>query len=251
MRKRVHQGHAVPDFVDRFGIAIAHFSLRIRETKNIKHRGAKGTERETDIRHFLKELLPSRYEVVVGEAVDLFGNKSPQMDVIIFDRDKNFPFYAGDYFVIPAEALLVSIEVKSKLTAAEAEKCIKSATDLKDLRPGKQRIVRNVGTETDKFRYFHVVFAYDTDIGKTDWATKEADRLTNGGSTAIDFVYVLDRGLINLKDRKVMPEDNETGQALVALHFAINNFLDRENGRRDPAPYFSYATDLNRFWKKT
>lgn len=76
---------------------------------------------------------------------------------------------------------------------------------------------------------------------------KHLDAATDGG---IDFVYVLNRGLINTRSRSSIPEDPATGQALVAFWFAVYNFIDRENRRRDRAPYFNYASDLSRFWQK-
>ncbi|MER9831353.1 hypothetical protein NKJ51_23805 [Mesorhizobium sp. M0134] len=250
-RDRLYRGHAVPDYVEKFGLAIAHFALRVRETQNLKHSSGKGTERELSVSSFLKELLPSMYEVVKGEAIDLLGDKTPQMDIMIYDRSKNFPFYNGqDYVVLPAEALLCSMEIKSRLNKTEVEKCAHAAQKVKEIRPGKKKIVGEVGTKTGAFRYYHGIFAYDTDITDKKWAEKELLRLTHAGGEHIDFLYVLGRGLINIGSKTYIPEDEKTGQALVALHFSICNFLERENGRREAAPYFSYATDLNRFWQK-
>jgi hypothetical protein len=67
---------------------------------------------------------------------------------------------------------------------------------------------------------------------------------------SIDLLYVLKRGLIDTRSRSFIPEDEATGQALVAFYFAMYNFVDRENRRRERAPYFNYASDLNRFWQK-
>ncbi|WP_439515536.1 DUF6602 domain-containing protein [Oceanibaculum nanhaiense] len=257
-KKRLNQGHAIPDFVDKFGTAIAYFSLKIRETANIKHTGAKGSERELDVAAFIGELLPQNYSARKGEVVDLFGNKSPQMDVVIFDVLKNFPLYSGDSVVLPAEACLASIEVKSKINAAEIEKSQKAARQLKSLKPWKRQLgssrttARSVGPRPA--RYLHVLFAYDTDIVDTDWARTELARIekhSDGPADgAVDFLYVLKRGLIDTRSRSYISEDETTGQALVAFWFALYNFIDRENRRRKRAPFFNYANDLNRFWQK-
>lgn len=256
-KNRIHHGHAVPDFVVKFGVALDYFSLKVRETAHIRHAGSKGTERELDVQSFMESLLPDIFAAKKGEVVDMKGNKSPQMDVIIYDKQKNFPFYNGDIVVIPAEALLSSIEVKSKLNANEITKSQVSASKLKNLKPMKLSLTTAQGNAsglTGAYRFFHCLFAYDTDLSKSGWPKNELDRIESsveeGEEQSIDLLYVLKRGLINIRSRVFMPEDEQTGQALVAFHYAIYNFIDRENRRRPSAPYFSYATDLNRFWQK-
>jgi hypothetical protein len=256
-KNRFNQGHAVPDFVDKFGTALDFFSLKVRQTANIKHAGAKGTERELNLVSFINDLLPGTYLASKGEVVDLKRQKSPQLDVVIFDPLKNFPFYSGDTIVLPAEALLASIEVKSKLNAAEVRKSQAAALRLKTLEPMK----RKLGSSTNHdaaisrgYRYLHSLFAYATDITGPDWAVKELARVEKHAARApdqaIDLLYVLKHGLIDTRSRSFIPEDERTGQALVAFYFAMYNFIDRENRRRKRAPYFNYASDLNRFWQK-
>jgi hypothetical protein len=245
-----NQGHSVPDFVTKFNYAVNFFSNRILETANIQHKGAKGFEREVTPRDFFEGLMPSTYEVGTGEVVDLLNNKSPQMDIVIYDKTKNFPFYRGNYLVLPAEALLASCEVKSKPTTSEIKRSCEAAASLKALKPLKQP-VSSVATK-GTCRYFHGLFAYDTDLAETDWARRELERFDVHAPKGqkIDFVYVLHKGLINLSSRAYMPEDKQTAQALVACYFTVYNFVDRENRRRAPSPYFQYSSPLNKFWKK-
>lgn len=257
-RDRLNQGHAVPDFIDKFGTALAYFSLKVRETANIKHTGAKGTERELNVATFIDGLLPDSYRATKGEVVDLRGRKSPQLDVVIFDSNKNFPLYSGDTVVLPAEALLASVEVKSRLTANEVANSQDAARALKLLEPMKRKLGsanapgRSSGLRP--YRYLHGLFAYDTDLKEESWAATELGRIekhcVGAADEAVDLVYVLKRGLIDTRSRSFIPEDERTGQALVAFWFALYNFIDRENRRRERAPYFSYANDLNRFWQK-
>lgn len=257
-RNRFNQGHAVPDFVDKFGTALAYFSLNVRETANIKHAGAKGVEREINLAKFVEALLPGSYQAKKGEAVDLKGRKSPQLDVVIFDAIKNFPLYSGDTVVLPAEALLASIEVKSSLNAAELRRSQEAARKLKMLEPMKLKLGSSMAHKSSSgqraYRYLHGLFAYNTDLADGNWPAAELARIERhaGGPAdgAIDLVYVLKRGLIDTRSRSFIPEDETTGQALVAFWFALYNFIDRENRRRERAPYFNYANDLNRFWQK-
>jgi len=257
-QNRLHQGHAVPDFVGKFGTAIGYFGIRVRETASIKHTGAKGDERESTLAEMMNELLPFQYQAGKGEVVDLLGEKSPQLDVLVFDKSKNFPFYSGETVVIPAEALLCSVEVKSEINPGEIKKSQEAARKLKSLRPLKRKIGTSKGIRPPNgrrpYRYLHSLFAYATNLNDKNWAAKELKRLEKHAvgedEQAIDLMYVLGRGLIDTRAKSFIPEDKKTGQALVAFWFALYNFADRENRRRERAPYFSYATDLNRYWTK-
>jgi hypothetical protein len=254
-KNRINRGHSVEVFTKKFGVALEYFSAMMKETSPIGHSGNKGEEREFNVSEFIGNLLPMRYRCVAGEVVDLLGQRSPSLDALIYDRDKNFPFYSGKREVISAESLLASIEVKSVLNMTEFEQSFKSAEKLKSLKPNKQPL----GTAADKgspFRYFHCLFALSTDLSGENWAEKELARAklkkrsAPGQDFAIDLVYVLGRGLINLNNSVWIPEDNDNGQALLCLFYSIYNFAERENGRRSPSPFISYANDLNKNWRK-
>lgn len=252
---KLYHGHAVPAFYEKFSTAIQFFGLYLAESANVRHAGNRGEEREFSLSRFLSDLLPSDFRVSSGEAVDLLGNNGPALDVMIYDRSKNSPFYSQVREVIPAEALLASFEVKSTLNLNEIRKSLAASEKLKKLKPLKRPLatVSSNASHRRGYRYYHGVFAYKSNLTETDWAKKELIRvqneIPNGATCGIDFIYVVGRGLINVGNSTFIPENNSTGQALIALYFGIYNFLMRENRRRDPAPFFSYSTDLNRFWQ--
>jgi hypothetical protein len=62
----------------------------------------------------LVKALPGNFEIKSGEAVDCFNNSSPQLVLMIYDKTKTIEFYNSEAAIIPAEAFLISIEVKSK-----------------------------------------------------------------------------------------------------------------------------------------
>jgi hypothetical protein len=108
----------IPAFDNRFAAALGHFGAALLETSGIVYTGIKGTKREDAFREFLAQRLPKRYGVASGEVVDQLNVVGPQLDALVFDQTRDFSFSDGDVHVLPAEALLVSIEVKSKLDAA-------------------------------------------------------------------------------------------------------------------------------------
>jgi hypothetical protein len=253
-KNRLHKGHGVADFVGAFELDLKRFGLRVQETKHILHRGAKGDERENPVAEFLRKVLPPRFNLRKGEAVDLLGAKSPQLDIVIFDRERNFPLYEGQTIVLAAEALLAAGEVKSCLNSAEVERSVRAAEKLKSLRPFKNRIAgpdEDVSDRSKRARYLHFVFAYETDLVAHGWPATELTRLERyqGARPWIDMIYVLGRGLINVRARKYIPESEVGANALVVLWYSLQNFLEREDGRRAATPYFSYANDLNKYWQ--
>lgn len=102
----------------QFGAAVKDFGLSFLKTQSINHRGSKGTAREGVLGDFFREQLPGRYSVTEGEVVDLHGHTSPQLDLMFYDASVDFPFRTEGADILAAEALLSSIEVKSKLTNA-------------------------------------------------------------------------------------------------------------------------------------
>ena len=248
--------HAVPVFRDAFLSTMHKFKAAIIETRSIANQGTKGSMRESALAAFFKGRLPEVYGVTPGEVVDLENNSGPQLDVLFYDRTRNFPFTSEDSIVLPAEALLASIEVKSRLNSGEVADCLDKADRLRRLRPFKKPPAGpDIGDPKKSLRqarYLHCVFAYDTDLVPGTWARREFERFCKGAaySKGIDIIYVVGRGLIQLNERKYVPEDENTAAAFTIFYFSILNFLDRESRRRGVTPYSSYAVKMGGNWQK-
>lgn len=246
-------------FQSKIESAIYTITGKFLATKIINHSLTKGEEREDPLIEFLNDNLPKKFSVVKGEVVDLFNSSSPQIDIMIYDNSRNIPLYSGGSCILPAEALLASIEIKSKLTQDETKKILKSVEKLKSLKPFRQALDKVVTgrSENDKVicRYYHCVFAYDTDISETDWITKEITRIRNVAeeevieSTLIDQIFVLNKGLINVAHSIGKGSDNNT-ETFLYFYMNLVNFLERENGRRKTVPYLEYAGNVTRGYKK-
>jgi hypothetical protein len=247
--------HAIPVFADAFLATMQEFKAAIIRTRNVHHKPTMGTMRESPLAKFFTTRLPTIYGVTSGEAIDLENQPSPQLDVLFFDRTRNFPFISEHSVVLPAEALLASIEVKSKLTAGEAIDSLEAARKLRRLRPFKNSLggsdIKDPRKSKRQARYFHCVFAYETDLVERQWSKHEFDRFSRASEdNEIDVVYVLGRGLIQLREGKVVLEDEHTAHALTIFYFGILNFLDRESRRRGATPYSSYASKMGGNWRK-
>jgi len=243
----------------KFESAVYKITGSFLETAIINHSLTKGEAREIPLIEFLKDNLPKTYSIVQGEVVDIKDSSSPQMDIMIYDNSRNIPFLSGEHYILPAEALLASIEIKSKLNQEEIRKILKNTEKLKSLQPFGQTvdISKNKRTVEEKVtcRYFHSVFAYETDISKKDWMKKEFERIKrvaneeNIDSTLLDRLYVLNKGFINTSD-SVGKESEDNADTFLHFYMNLLNFLQRENARRKTVPYLDYAGKLTNGWEK-
>jgi hypothetical protein len=142
------------------------------------------------------------------------------------------------------------------LNSGEVLDCLRKADKLRQLRPFKKPLAgRDIGDPRKskrQARYLHCVFAYETDLVPDTWSKHEFERFSrkSGNDNDIDIVYVVGRGLIQLNERKFVPENESTAPALMILYFSILNFLDRESRRRGITPYSSYAVKMGGIWQK-
>ncbi len=248
-----------PKFKSRFEGALYSISGAFLGTKEFNHSLTKGEEREKPIQNFFRETLPQNFEIRSGEVVDCFDKSSPQLDLMIYDKFKTIKFVGSKAVIIPAEGLIVSIEVKSKLNRAEIKAILKNAKKLRDLKPYKQKTIikerESVKTEF-KPRYFHCVFAYETDITHKDWGQAEFNRIVEVAEEndldykTIDRLYCVKKGILNIiADIGVNEKESEV-RTLMYFFSHILNFAMRENNRRPPIPYELYAGRQSHGWKK-
>lgn len=244
-----------PTFDNGFQAAVLRFTAEFVNSDVVKHAGSKGTAREQPLKEFLSAHLPQAFEVRKGEVADVYDMRSPELDLIVFDRFRNFPFFGGEsHIVLPCEALLASVEVKSLLTLDEIKSSFRVAERLYALRPFKKKVATRSGSGKQAkkgARFFHTIFAYDSDLSSDGWLDAEYRRLTTNvaltddGTPTIERVYVLNRGLIDLSNKQGLSEEPGKGTALMYFYMHLLNFLSRENARRKPVPYMEYAGRMN------
>lgn len=96
------------------------------------HSVAKGDDSESHWLEMFNNHLPGRYGASNGFVVDCEGNRSDQIDVIIFDNLYSPKFYTnGNDVIIPAESVYAIFEVKQTLNRANI---IYAASKLKSVR---------------------------------------------------------------------------------------------------------------------
>lgn len=87
-----------------------------------KHTVMNGSAREMLVAQFLRPFLPSYVGIGSGEVINHLGQRSRQVDVILYLKDNISPALLSDGYtgVFPWECVIATIEVKSTLNAEEA-----------------------------------------------------------------------------------------------------------------------------------
>jgi hypothetical protein len=229
-------------------------------SKGFAHSGIKGEERAEALAAFLKSRLPPAFGITTGEVIDSGDRRTGQLDLIIYDQTVTQPVHAGrKNELYPCEAVYAVIEVKSLLSRAEMEICVKAAQKLRRLRPFRERFVdsRTMGTHADRgaHRCMYIIFAFATDLSEADWPQAEYDRLLEVAAkqetplSYIDRLMVLDRGLINPMKGQGKTADGDPITLFAEFFLHLVNFLERERNRRPVLSWQHYALPHSRGWR--
>jgi len=131
----------------------------------IDHDGLMGELRETVIRQLLLPLLPTQVGVTSGVIISHQNHQSTQTDLIIYDKTLLPPLLVSESGLVPIEAALYTIEVKSKLDSAGLRQAHDAAVALGGL-PILAGIHGADGKPIEHTVTYPIptVFAFDTDL---------------------------------------------------------------------------------------
>lgn len=189
-------------------------------TQSISHAGTMGSVNEEHWLELLRSYLPNRYEVETGIIIDSKGNRSDQIDVVIFDRHFTPTLLdQKNHRYIPAEAVYAIFECKPDVSKGYIEYAEKKAASVRSMTRTSVAISHAGGTFQPKphFRILAGLLA-----PRADWADGlGASFLRNLGSddvSALDCVCALDHGCYDKYDGSPL---------VVSEHGAMMFFLFR------------------------
>lgn len=100
-----------------------------------KHPVAIGDDSELNWKGMLQSILPTRYQVAKGFAIDANGKRSEQIDLLIYDRHFSPVLLdVGDYLFVPAEAVFAAIEVKQTMDREAIEYATRKVASVRVLK---------------------------------------------------------------------------------------------------------------------
>lgn len=228
--------------------------------RELHQSGDIGSAREGALGDFLRKQLPGRFEIADGEIIDARGNRTGQTDLFIFDGSitRALQTFPDGKVLLAAEALLATIEVKSRLTEPELDRAIRGVARIHDLRPwGDHWLPPRQGEDAEdrRARVFTSIFAYRSSLSAEPWDSRELKRVRERAAArtcAVEFIdrlVVLDRGMILPAAGRVAQPGVERG-VLGLWFFSLINFLAREVQHRKPFPWDLYEARAPNVWKR-
>lgn len=154
----------------------------------IQHNLEDGKYREYLVTKVLKKIIPAKYSITNGFIIDSENNISQEMDVIIYDKNYVPPFFDETYTVVPIEAVIAVIQVKTTLTSNTLKDSISNLNSINRLKSktGGKIISANGSLITEK-RYicpYKIVVSYQTDYADShDFSDNLKD---------IDMLYIVE-----------------------------------------------------------
>ncbi len=125
--------------------------------ENISHPGTKGDAAELSWIEMLNSYLPKRYQVAKAFVLDVSGQLSEQIDIVIFDRQYSpFLFNQNGAMYVPAESVYGVIEVKQDINKDAIEYGGSKAASVKRLHRTSAPIPHAGGTYSPK-KHFEIL----------------------------------------------------------------------------------------------
>ena len=96
----------------------------------IDHDLEDGKYREYLIKNILNKIVPKKYSITNGFIIDSDNNRTEEMDIIIYDSNYVPPFFDETYTIVPIEAVVAVIQVKTSLTKKQLNGAIKNVNSI-------------------------------------------------------------------------------------------------------------------------
>lgn len=243
-----------------------HNSLKVikSQAKGIKHPRHLGDFLESEVGKLLRSLLPQKYLVEKGIALNDFSAVSQEQDLLIIDGALGSPICETDgigYY--PIESVIGSIEVKSNLDLSELRKSLVSCSSLKKL-PFPPF---NYDATEDK-RIFYAIFAYSSSCKEKSFESELQHCIEKIPETLRpNLIYILDRGLyipttggnivMDLKSiqsvmegyKAILNQSKTEAQNIILYFSLIIEHAFQQSSIRKPAKYTSYVLNPS-LWEK-
>jgi hypothetical protein len=215
---------------------------------SVSHASSKGTANEKAAKIFFRSRLPRNLDISSGFLIDCDGNVSKQLDIIIHDAAKTpILFESAEVRVIPVECAYAVIEVKTDLTLAALDLCIKNMRSVKSMIKkafyDEGVIVRPTMAYGKKYKdwpLMYFVFAFDSSP-----LTSIAKRLITSNASSdidkrIDCIYTLQHGLLANKGEdgiSALPSPKSKlisvkSDALLLFYALISQYLNQTYMRK-------------------
>jgi hypothetical protein len=209
------------------------------------HPVAVGDDSELNWRGMLESILPTRYRVSKGFAIDADGKRSDQIDLLIHDRHFSpVVLDVGAYLFVPAEAVFAALEVKPKMNRQTIEYAANKIASVRRLRRTSARVPYVAGEYEPKPLHCIIGGLMTMDSGWTPPLGEKCEKALHdfGGVGRLDIGCALRGGSFAMDDESIAMSDIEG-----ALIFFVVRLLKRlqKMGSPPAIEYEEYARVLD------
>lgn len=237
-----------------------------RARVDFNHRGVRGEAVERAVRLFLQRHLPRKFAVGTGEAIDRFGHRTAQLDVLVLNDEQPFVHELDESGLYLVEGVSAVGEVKTRLSRTDLEDILNKGERLRALAPTHTTgdIVRTNPSDRSRFvesvPYFglalesHMSIELTLEVLNSKYSVTPASRPT---LPTLDALFVLGVGsYYNFWDGQGShqfrgPEGFGTGwigpfpdNVLVGLFSWLNGTMSRITRANSIATPYLMATNL-------
>lgn len=216
---------------------VKHAIYLSKQLGDLEHAVLKGRLRELLVTELIEPLLPNGVRAITGILIDSKGNQSNQLDIIIYSSDILPPIIqSNEQSIIPVDAALQVIEVKSQLNATEIRDSIKKGESVKTLcllgprklEPPFSLIIKEKLSYPIKVSPVFSVFAFGSDLKKkTEWERYLEIKNDPEGSSRelVDDICVVGSGYWNRGEGELISEEaaEDYNEVLRMLIFLVNS----------------------------
>lgn len=175
-------------------------------SQSISHAGTMGSVNEEHWLELFRSYLPNRYDVATGIVIDSQGNRSDQIDIVVFDRHFTPTLLdQKNHRYIPAEAVYAMFECKPAIDKAYIEYAEKKAASVRRMHRTSVAISHAGGIFEPKepFRILAGLLA-----PKADWADGLGEvfrrNLAADDASRLDCGCALEHGCFDIHDGKLL-----------------------------------------------
>ncbi|WP_146010720.1 DUF6602 domain-containing protein [Halomonas heilongjiangensis] len=177
----------------RTRIAVQSALQEAKAASSLVHPGLIGHIREILVERILRPVLTPEIHFGTGKLVDVKGNLSKQLDVILYSPEIMPPgLYDHRTGLFPAESCLYSVEVKSKLNKCGIEEAVKGAESIRNLSYLSTEYFFGTGYQQAETPLpICALFAFDSDMSGPEEKEFERFKEVNAGPTCDPLIKVL------------------------------------------------------------
>lgn len=156
----------------------------------IQHNLEDGKYREYLVKNVLSKIVPSKYSITNGFIIDSDNKISDEMDIIIYDKNYVPPFFEETYTVVPIEAVISIIQVKTTLNSQTLKDSIDNLNSIDQLNSKTGgKIISATGKLIEEERYiapYKIIVASKSDFADNHVYEDKMD--------SIDMLYIAQKG---------------------------------------------------------